>query len=177
VLLSDDPNWWSRYEHRRQFRVDQLHPIVVVERGYPCDRATLKSRSVAGVWDDSEEFVAEYLRALGLSKRPDWVYGVGPRGAWVDNPGRWFIAHAATPEMLNTARGHVPGSGPPPAPAPAIAFVSIAKYPVLLVQRATGEPAPSLADALVGVILYGALDPVHFFGAGPLGVPQFVHDD
>jgi hypothetical protein len=175
--MSDDPNWWRRYEHRRQFRVDQLNPIVVMERGYPCDRAMLKSRTLAGVWDDSQEFVAEYLRALGLSRRPDWVYGVGPRGVWVDDPGRWFIAHAATADMVTAARAHVPGTGPPPSSSAAIAFVSIGKYPVALVARDKGEPAPSIADALMAVVLYGGLDPADCFGACPLAYPQFVHEE
>jgi hypothetical protein len=56
------------------------------------------------VWDDTQEYVAGYLRALGLSRRPDWVYGDGPRGVWGDDPGRWFIAHAATPDIRTAAR-------------------------------------------------------------------------
>lgn len=129
------------------------------------------------MWDDSQEFVAEYLRAVGLSTRPDWVYGVGPRGVWSDDPGRWFIAHAATPDMLASARAHAPGAGPPPAPSPAIAFVSVAQFPVALVRRAKGEPAPSIADAIVAAIIYGGLAPGDCFGACPLGIPQYVHEE
>lgn len=176
MLVSDDQNGWSVTSTAGGFALTSCTRSSSSSVGI---RATAppSSRGAAGVWDDSQEFVAEYLRAVGLSTRPDWVYGVGPRGVWSDDPGRWFIAHAATPDMLASARAHAPGAGPPPAPSPAIAFVSVAQFPVALVRRAKGEPAPSIADAIVAAIIYGGLAPGDCFGACPLGIPQYVHEE
>src|SRR5262245_12896259 len=112
MLLSDQPGWWQRAEHRRAFCRPDAPWIVVAERGWPCDQKPV--REGLPYFQRSQKACSDYLRAIGLGATPGWVYGVGPRAVWPDDPGRWFVAHAMTPEIVEAARVHVAG-----APAPA----------------------------------------------------------
>jgi hypothetical protein len=175
MILSDEPTWQARAQYRRQFCLPTSPSTIVVECGWPhkmSELGNLLAPSLSQeIWTRSQKASNDYLRATGLARNPACVYGQGPRAVWADDPGRWFVAHIANPELLNVARTHFAGAGPTPT-EPKVAHTHLNGLATQIVKRNEGEPAATQGDVLKAAILMLGLDPSLSFAAGPNGRPM-----
>ena len=121
---------------------------------------------------------AAYLCATGLVDHPEWVYGLGVRALWDDEPGRWSVVHAAVPAIVEAARAY---PSPPTRLAPREERVSHALVTGLalkLIRREKGEIQPTTGDAIALGIAFANVDPAACFGAYARAVPTLYmeHD-
>ena len=173
VLLSDEPGWFARAQARRSFCPADAPWVAVAECGGPhhlTELARLMDSDLPQrMWKESKLAANNYLRGTGLATAPAWIYGTGHRAIWPDRPGRWFVAHASTPEITEAARRVLAGQ---PVPAePPVSHYFLNGLPSQLIARSVGEPAPTQGDVLVAALLLTGLPPELCYAATSFGRP------